>query len=254
MKKKLLYVYSNQHGSVINVALLILILIFLIGIGLSRMSTTDIKIANNIKQDMTTFYGADAGLDAASEMIEQNIACITGFDDTPTGTDSLPTGEEIIGGYFYVKDLDFSQNFRSMAYRPRETEDIDGDGILDPSEDVNNNGVLDIGEDTNGNGVLDLGEDLNGNGIIDTPAADIYYPPNLTEPHTNIKVGGATRFSKGSAIQMAAGYEGLGKGAAGGGASLIFDVYAQRIDANNNSEIHFIQWVHILGSSGACNY
>jgi hypothetical protein len=211
MKRKLLYVFTNQHGSVINVALLILILIFLIGIGLSRMSTTDIKIANNIKQDTTTFYGADAGLDVAGEMIEQNLACITGFDDTPTGTDGLPTGEEIIGGYFYVKDLDFGQNFRQVAFVPS----------------------------------------------IDSSDADFYYPPNYgaeTDPHTNIKVGGATRFSKGSAIQMAAGYEGLGKGSAGGGASIIFDVYAQRIGGNNNSAVHFMEWVHILGSSGGCNF
>ena len=82
MKKRLLHVIANQHGSVINVALLILILIFLIGIGLSKMSTTDIKIANNIKQDMTTFYEADTGLEATGEMIEQNLACITGFKDT----------------------------------------------------------------------------------------------------------------------------------------------------------------------------
>ena len=68
MKKRLLHVFSNQHGSVINVALLILILIFLIGIGLSKMSTTDIKIANNIKQDMATFYEADAALEATGRV------------------------------------------------------------------------------------------------------------------------------------------------------------------------------------------
>jgi hypothetical protein len=204
MKRQLLNVLSNQHGSVINVALLILILIFLIGIGLSRMSTTDIKIANNIKRDMTTFYEADAGLDAAGEMIEQNIACITGFDD--------PDSDGIIGGNFNVNIMDFAQNFRDVAHIPFDSDD-----------------------------------------------ADFYYPPgdyvtDPTAPHTNIKIGGTSRFSKGSAIQMAAGYEGLGKGAAGGGASIIFDVYAQRIGGNNNSAVHFMQWVHILGSSGDCNF
>jgi PilX N-terminal len=213
MKRKLLFVFSNQHGSVINVALLILILIFLIGIGLSRMSTTDIKIANNIKQDTTTFYGADAGLDAAGEMIEQNIGCITGFDDTPTSTDGLPAGEEIIGGYFYVKDLAFAHNALDVAFVPS----------------------------------------------IDSNDADFYYPPgdyvaDPTDPHTNIKIGGATRFSKGSAIQMAAGYEGLGKGAASGGASIVFDVYSQRIGGNNNSSVHFMQWVHLLSTVNDCNF
>jgi hypothetical protein len=211
MKKKLKQVFSNQHGSVINVALLILILIFLIGIGLSNISTTDIKIANNIKQSMTTFYEADAGLDAAGEMIEQNLACITGFTDTPFATDGLPNGEEIIGGSFYVNNLEFSHNARDLAFLPN----------------------------------------------IDSSDADFYYPPNYggeTDPHTNITVGGVGRFSKGSAIQMAAGYEGLGKGSASGGGSIIFDVYAQRIGSNNTSATHFMQWVHILGTGGGCNF
>jgi hypothetical protein len=248
MKRQLLNVFANQHGSVINVALLILILIFLVGIGLSKISSTDIKIANNMKQEMATFYEADAGLDAAGAMIEQNIACITGFDDPDNSTD------EIIGGYFFVKDLDFSHNIRREAYKPRDTEDLNGDGLLDYGEDANNNCELDTGEDINGNGELDGFEDINCNGLLDAPAADFYYPPNLNEPHTNIKIGGASRFSKGSAIQMAAGYEGLGKGAGAGGASIIFDVYAQRIGGNNNSAMHFMQWVHILGTSGKCNY
>ncbi len=66
-----------------------------------------------------------------------------------------------------------------------ETEDTDGDGVLDPGEDLNENGVIDIklvdepgpspadfgtpacGEDLNGNGMLDPGEDTNGNGFPD---------------------------------------------------------------------------------------
>ena len=216
MKKRLLHIFSNQHGSVINVALLILILIFLIGIGLSKMSTTDIKIANNIKQDMTTFYEADASLEAAAEMIEQNLGCITGFPDI--GSD----GFEIIGGQFYVNNLRFGHNQRKRGVRPG----------VDPT-------VL----------------DADGNLIV-----DFFYPPvnpatmELDEPHTNISVGGATRFSKGSAIQMAAGYEGLGKGAAAGGSSIIYDVYAERIGINNTSSTHFMQWVHLIKPSSGCNF
>jgi hypothetical protein len=220
MKKSLLHVFSNQHGSVINVALLILILIFLIGIGLSKMSTTDIKIANNIKQDMTTFYEADASLEAAAEMIEQNLGCITGFSDTDTATDGLPTGKEIIGGQFYVNNLRFGHDERKKGVRPG----IDPTGL----------------------------------------PVDFFYPPDLDQtltldkyreiPHTTISVGGASRFSKGSAIQMAAGYEGLGKGAAAGGGSIIFDVYAERIGINNTSSTHFMQWVHLIKPSPGCNF
>jgi len=219
MKKSLLHIFSNQHGSVINVALLILILIFLIGIGLSKMSTTDIKIANNIKQDMTTFYETDASLEAAGELIEQNLACLIGFDDTATATDTLPAGREIIGGIFYVNNLNFSHNERKKGARPGVDPDAEASGVK---------------------------------------IVDFFYPPNpsmeLDEPHTNISVGGASRFSKGSAIQMAAGYEGLGKGAAAGGGSIIFDVYAERIGINNTSSTHFMQWVHLIKPSPGCNY
>ena len=224
MNKRLLHVFSNQHGSVINVALLILILIFLIGIGLSKMSTTDIKIANNIKQDMATFYEADAALEATGEMIEQNLACITGFTDTadtfPDGT-SVPADKEIIGGMLYVNTLDFAiKNSRKKGGRPGiDMNAVDADGEL---------------------------------------IVDFFYPPDpameLDEPHTNISLGGATRFSKGSAIQMAAGYEGLGKGSGAGGASIIYDVYAQRIGINNTSSLHYMQWVHLIKPSPGCNF
>jgi hypothetical protein len=223
MKKNVLHVFSNQHGSVINVALLILILIFLIGIGLSKMSSTDIKIASNIKQDMTTFYEADAALEATGELIEQNLACITGFDDTSDkdrkGVD-LPVGEEIISGMFYVSNMNFSHDQRDEAYIPDP----------DPAETPVPPGKL---------------------------LPDFYYPADYGDPdkpHASIKVGGTSRFSKGSAIQMAAGYEGLGKGAAAGGASIIYDVYARRIGLKNTSSIHFMQWVHLIKPSGGCNF
>ena len=46
-------------------------------------------------------------------------------------------------------------------------EDANGNTVLD-TEDTNGNGVLDPGEDTNGNTVLDT-EDTNGNGLLDPP-------------------------------------------------------------------------------------
>ena len=65
-----------------------------------------------------------------------------------------------------------------------DTEDVNGDGILDPVEDINGNGILDtedvitvnqmldLAEDLNGNGVLDAGEDLNANNVLD-PSEDL---------------------------------------------------------------------------------
>jgi len=47
------------------------------------------------------------------------------------------------------------------------SEDVNSDGVLNPSEDINGNGVLDPGEDLDGDGFLDLGEDIDGDGEID---------------------------------------------------------------------------------------
>ncbi len=99
-EKQAAQMINNQRGSVINVALLILILIFLVGIGLNKISTTDIKIASNMKTEATTFYEAEAGLEGISELLELNVACPMGFGDNTA--DGLPGGWERIEGTFMV--------------------------------------------------------------------------------------------------------------------------------------------------------
>ena len=213
-------IVSNQRGSVINVALLILILIFLVGIGLNKISTTDIKIATNIKTDTITFYEAESGLDAAADILELNIPCSLGFSDTPTASDGLPDGWEKIAGMVTVTNLTLWRN--EAAGDPTGNPDPDDKDAL--------------------------------------PEIDAFYPPDYDgseepdAPHTNFSIGGTTRFSRGAAIQMAAGYEGLGKGAGGGGASIIYDVLVQRYGSDKSEALHMIQWVHKLGLGGSCQF
>ena len=220
MRNGLEHILQNQKGSVINVALLILVLIFLIGIGLHKISTTDIKIATNLKTQATTFYETEGGLEGASELLEQNIACPTGFADTDTATDSLPAGWEKLEGTVMVTNLQFWTN--EAAGDPRGNPDPD---------------------------------DMSTVGDI---AA--FFPPDYDagvdpdQPHTNFSMGGTTRFSRGSAIQMAAGYEGLGKGAGAGGASIIYDVRVVHYGEQGSCGLHTIQWVHKLGLGGICKY
>ena len=89
-------------------------------------------------------------------------------------------------------------------------------------------------------------------------AIHAYYPPDYDDSeemeHTNISIGGEARFSKGSAIQMAAGYEGLGKGAGIGGASILFDIRVRRYGNDRSTAQHYIQWGHKIGLGGICNY
>ena len=221
MKERLCHIVNtvnNQRGSVINVALLILILIFLVGIGLSKISTTDVKIASNIKTDTTTFYEAEAGLEAASELVELNVVCPKGFGDATD--DGLPGGWEDIEGFFRVTDTWFW--FREEAGEPAGNPDPDSPGSLD--------------------------ED-----IVAYYPADYQGDEEPDRAHTNISVGSKTRYARGSAIQMAAGYEGLGKGAAAGGGAIVFDIRAQRYGERASESQHYIQWIHLIKTGEVCD-
>ncbi|MFV0438917.1 MAG: PA14 domain-containing protein [Desulfopila sp.] len=77
-------------------------------------------------------------------------------------------------------------------------EDINFNCLLD-SEDTNGNGILDSGEDQNGNGVLDT-EDANGNGTLEyetcSPVSNPMHHPLLSQIDSIIRYGanGATRY------------------------------------------------------------
>jgi hypothetical protein len=77
---------------------------------------------------------------------------------------------------------------------------------------------------------------------------DAVYPRTAinSEPHTNIKAVGNTTLSTGSAVQLIAGYEGKGKGAAGGGAWITYDVRAERRDVRDTDVRILLGWRHVL--------
>jgi Tfp pilus assembly protein PilX len=85
---------------------------------------------------------------------------------------------------------------------------------------------------------------------------DLYFPAAYSngDPHTNLTVGGATTLALGGAIQMAAGYEGKGKGAPSGGAHIVYDIFAERIGRFNSKSLVMLQWRHVVGQEGSCPY
>ena len=85
---------------------------------------------------------------------------------------------------------------------------------------------------------------------------DIYFPWDYQndDPHTNLKIAGDTKLTTGAAIQMAAGYEGKGKGISAGGTYLAYDIAAQRAGRNSSSAIVKIQYRHVIGTEGDCYY
>ena len=90
---------------------------------------------------------------------------------------------------------------------------------------------------------------------------DIHIPNNYdvqvdddNAPHTNLTVEGVIRLATGSAIEMAAAYEGVGYSVAEGGAHRIYDIYSQRIGRANSKACVCIEYRHVVGREDQCMY
>ncbi len=70
--------------------------------------------------------------------------------------------------------------------------------------------------------------------------------PNDPSPHTNMLIGGNPSLSTGSAVLLASGYEGMGKGAGGGGVWIVYDVRAQHEGVRNSSSRIHLLWRHVM--------
>lgn len=87
--------------------------------------------------------------------------------------------------------------------------------------------------------------------VSDTARDVAYFPngydPTNVDPHTNIIVDGVTSTVAGAGLQMMAGYEGKGKGTAGGGGQIRYTIYSQHMGKNQSESIVAVQWRHVIG-------
>jgi Tfp pilus assembly protein PilX len=112
---------------------------------------------------------------------------------------------------------------------------MNGSFYLNRSSDA---GINPVPSDTNQDATLPLSA-VNTSGSPYTVITTIY-------PRTNLKFVGNTRLSTGSAVQMAAGYEGKGKAAAAGGAWVIYDIRSQNQGVRNSKAMVDLQWRHVM--------
>lgn len=63
----------NEEGTVLIVALLMLVMLTVIGMSASTISNVEIQIAGNDKFYKMAFYAADGGTEAGAELLEKNI-------------------------------------------------------------------------------------------------------------------------------------------------------------------------------------
>ncbi len=76
----------------------------------------------------------------------------------------------------------------------------------------------------------------------------------IADPETRLFIWGRTEIAPGGSLIQAAGYEGKGKSAAGGGVSILFDIFSQHLGLSNSESIIQFGWRHLVGDEGTCNY
>ena len=82
--------------------------------------------------------------------------------------------------------------------------------------------------------------------LNDTTSGPDWTNPDVTMGQTLLVFTGATKIAPGSAIQMAAGYEGKGKAAGSGGAIRKYDIWSRHAGNANSESTIVIGWNHRL--------
>ncbi len=228
---------QNESGFVLIISMFVLVILSLIGIAATTTTTLELQIAGNDKVIRDAFHKADAGIENIIEVVEQNLLCPLGFSAAPAGFDNDDSSEAssfVLGGVDVFDNTFALDEFQSeIAGAPTPTS------TTLPHYSSNSDMILgDIPSDT-----------LRTLRIPADPANRVD-----TEEHTNTAAWGVTKYLAGSAIQMAAGYEGKGKGAATGGGSIVYEIHSQHIGQSNSEAILALQWVHVITGLVGCLY
>ncbi len=220
MMNKMRMPFNNETGSVLLIAMLVLIMITLIGIAATTTSSVEVQISGNEKFAKMAFHGADGGTETAISLIEENCSCPEGFADPPNSLynpDFLDPDGAIVLGQVIIPDGNeaFYQNEAADYTRPTP-------------------------------GQRDSYFYYPG----DTGAP----PPNANQLHVNQTYNSAVQLGEGAGAGQNTGYDGLGRSAAAGGGERIYDLPAQRMGLADCETCVRIQWVHKIGLEGTCTY
>ena len=203
---------NNENGYMLIGTLFILLLLIIIGMAATTDTTLEIHIAGNDRTHRETFYQADGGTQIAIRLIEENLGAAVPF--TALTSDSI---------------------------------------LVDP--DTPNSTILIVDDTLSNNGAVrtftDVFDDMTVGGGRDAAYFPDGYNPALPDPdilpHTNIIADGITSTVTGAGLQQLAGYEGKGKGTAGGGGQILYTIYSQHIGKNQSESIIAVQWRHVIG-------
>ena len=180
-------IIKNEQGMALVICLMIMVVMALIATGVTTNSTVEIKISGNQRNKAVSFNNADVGTGITPEIIEQNLDAAS-WDSGDPGWVAADTA------YLFL------------------STDNNGDSTDDLQILVN--------EDAAGSSKIafaTISSTLNDAVTIRSKIDSLGNTLTAWETITSVDVGKTGGLAAGNAIQMAAGYEGLGKGAGGGG-------------------------------------
>lgn len=178
----------NEKGTILITMLLLMVIVTLIGVIAINTATVDIQIMGNLKRASTAFAGAEAGIDLSIPVIESTLAMGQLSVSTAAVSTSIP----------------FPTN---------------PDGSLTTAS-------LDQTSSPNLGGEITGSSSYNADNTSSSPP-DITIT-NLNGVGVNVDIDRLYSYTlAGGSIEFAAGYEGVGAGAAGGGVGILFSISSQ---------------------------
>lgn len=129
---------KNENGSVVVLALIMLVLLTLLGMAVSRTSSIEVEIASNDQRATDCFYTAESADHYAVE-------ASNGWLTTLFLTSGQLTAQVIIGAV----DTDGDGDDDAITF------DTDGDGVDDVTYDMDGDGANDARFDIDGDGIDD---------------------------------------------------------------------------------------------------
>jgi Tfp pilus assembly protein PilX len=117
---------NNEKGSIIVVALIVMALLTILGLSLSRTSTTEVMISTNTQRHQLVFYAADSGW-------KRGAIYLQNFGDTPPPLVGNSNGDTIVKNF---GSNGFTADNYNMDF-PNGTQD----GFLGNELGVDNNNI-----------------------------------------------------------------------------------------------------------------
>lgn len=230
---------KNEGGFILVVSMVMLVVLSLFGIFALNTTTFELQIARNDNVYKDTTYKAESGGMLAVEVLEQNIYCSDGFDSTKTigsgsGDDSYLNGPVAVTDVGSVRSHGWTtgvadHSFEGLAF------------YLNQKPWVNSIcNIFMLSQPNISFPISSIGDDF----ALDTDRTDVY-------------LGGAVKKLPGGALQMAAGYERLGKSSAAGGAMRTYDIISKHRGTSNSEAVMVLGWDHLIGTeydAGSANY